>query len=140
MNNAAKMDPIKKAFGEHFGQLDIVEADILDEESLNNAINGSTYVVHTASPYILANITDPENQLIKPALEGTLSVLRACSAAGTVKRVVITSSNAAVGYPLAKDYPANSTFDESFWTNLEAEGLHPYRKAKTMAERAAWDY
>ena len=61
MANASKMDPIKKAFGELFSQLDVVEADLLDAESISNAINGSTYVVHTASPYILANITDEEN-------------------------------------------------------------------------------
>jgi dihydroflavonol-4-reductase len=97
-------------------------------------------VVHTASPYILANITDEENQLIKPALEGTKLVLNACSEAGTVKRVVITSSVAAIAYPLNKDWPEDQTFDESWWTNLDAEGLHPYRKAKTLAERAAWDY
>lgn len=71
MSNAEKMNPIKKAFGDLFSQLDIVEADLLDEDSLVNAINGSTYVVHTASPYILANITDEENQLIKPAVQGT---------------------------------------------------------------------
>lgn len=78
--------------------------------------------------------------MVKPALQGTKGVLKACTEAGTVKRLVITSSVAAIGYPLQKDYPADSTFDESWWTNLEAEGLHPYRKAKTLAEKAAWDY
>ena len=140
MGNATKMDPIKKAFGELFSQLDVVEADLLDAESVANAITGSEYVVHTASPYILANITDEENQLMKPAVEGTNNVLLGCTAAGTVKRLVVTSSVAAIGYPLKKDYPADSTFDESWWTDLNAEGLHPYRKCKTVAEKSAWDY
>ena len=61
MSNAEKINPIKNAFGDLFKQLDIVEADLLDEASLVNAIEGSTYVVHTACPYILANITDEEN-------------------------------------------------------------------------------
>ena len=61
MSNPIKMDPIKKGLGELFSQLDIVEADLLDPESMKNAVVGSDYVIHTASPYILANITDAEN-------------------------------------------------------------------------------
>ena len=140
MTNASKMDPIKKAFGELFGQLDVVEADLLDAESVVNAIAGSTYVVHTASPYILGEIKDEENMLMKPAVEGTTNVLKGCTEAGTVKRLVITSSCAAIGYPMKKDYPANSTFDESNWSDLNSEGFHPYRKSKTVAERTAWEY
>ena len=55
------MDPIKTGLGELFSQLDVVEADLLDAESMKNAVVGSDYVIHTASPYILANITDAEN-------------------------------------------------------------------------------
>ena len=77
---------------------------------------------------------------MKPAVEGTTNVLAGCSDAGTVKRLVITSSCAAIGYPMNKDYPADSTFDESWWSNLNSEGFHPYRKSKTVAEKAAWEY
>ena len=66
-----KMDPIKKGLGEHFNQLELVEADLLDSESMKKAIAGSEFVVHTASPYILANITNEDEQLIKPAVDGT---------------------------------------------------------------------
>ena len=140
MANPVKMDPIKKGLGELFKDLDIVEADLLDAESMKNAVVGSDYVIHTASPYILANITDAENQLMKPAVDGTQNVLDACNAAGTIKRLVITSSIAAVIAPMKADFPADSTFDESNWTHPNSEGLHPYRKSKTVAERLAWDF
>ena len=71
MANITKMDPIKKGFGELFNQLEVVEGDILDAVAMKKAIEGSEIVVHTASPYILANITDEDTQLIKPAVEGT---------------------------------------------------------------------
>ena len=77
---------------------------------------------------------------MKPAVDGTQNVLDACTAAGTVKRLVITSSVAAVISPMKADFPADSTFDETNWTHPNSEGLHPYRKSKTVAEKLAWDY
>ena len=56
--NEKKIDPIREAFGEYFNQLELVEADLLDELSLINAINGSTYVVHVASPFFFGNDED----------------------------------------------------------------------------------
>ena len=70
-NNATKIDPLKKTLGDElFAQLELVNADLLNEESISAAIAGSTYVVHTASPFVLANPEDPQT-LIKPAVEGT---------------------------------------------------------------------
>lgn len=91
--NEAKLAPLKKAFGEYFDQLELVNADLLNTESVTKAIAGSTYVVHTASPFFF-----PENDedVIKPAVEGTMAVMHACSASGGVKRCVITSSIAAI--------------------------------------------
>ena len=138
--NATKMDPIKKHFGELFNELEIVEADLLDDASMQKACEGSTYVVHTASPFYFANQT--EEELVKPAVQGTTSVVKACKAYG-VKRLVITSSVAAqrFGYNMDDpDRPADSIFDESYWTKVDTEGVHAYLKSKTLAEKAAWDF
>lgn len=74
-NNEAKMAPIREAFGEHFASLELVEADLMDEASLINAIQGSTYVVHLASPFF---ISSDESVLVPPAINGTLAVMKAC--------------------------------------------------------------
>ena len=112
----------------------------MNTESVTKAIAGSTYVVHTASPFFF-----PENDedVIKPAVDGTMAVLHACSASGGVKRCVITSSIAAVVCPAKADAPDQATgcFDETIWSNpYRPEGLGGYPKSKTLAEKAAWDY
>jgi nucleoside-diphosphate-sugar epimerase len=98
--NEAKISPLRKAFGEYFDKLELVNADLLNTESVNKAIAGSTYVVHTASPFFF-----PENDedVIKPAVDGTIAVMHACSASGGVKRCVITSSIAAIASPAKAD-------------------------------------
>ena len=92
--NESKIAPIREGIGELFDQLELVEADLLDEESLIKAVEGSTYVLHVASPFVLEEPKD-ENVLIKPAVEGTLAVMKAAKASKT-KRVVVTSSIAAI--------------------------------------------
>ena len=96
------MDPIKAAFGDLYNALEVVEADLNQEESLTAACAGSTYVVHTASPFYYHNKT--EEELIKPAVDGTMAVMRACKAHG-VKRCVITSSGGAIKYGYNLDDP-----------------------------------
>ncbi len=93
-NNAKKVDPLRKAFGDKFNNLELFEADLLKAESLDAAIQGCDFVVHTASPFPLVPPKD-ENDLIKPAVEGTLAVVKAAHKY-KVKRVVITSSCAAI--------------------------------------------
>ena len=96
---------------------------------------GCDYVLHVASPFP-AGVPKHEDELIVPAREGALRVLRAAREAG-VKRVVLTSSFAAIGYGHA---PQDTPFDEAQWTNLNSTDLPPYVKSKTLAERAAWDF
>ncbi len=77
-SNEAKIAPLRKAFGEElFGKLELVEADLLDPDSFTRALEGSTYVCHVASPFIIETPRD-EMDLIRPAVEGTKAVLRAC--------------------------------------------------------------
>src|SRR5204863_8107887 len=90
---------------------------------------------HVASPFPLA-IPKDENELIVPAREGTLRALRFAQSAG-VTRFVQTSSAAAIAYGHPPD---KNDFDERDWTNLDAPGVAPYIKSKTIAERAARDW
>ena len=114
-------------------RLSFVEADLMSDAGWRDAAVGCEYVLHVASPLPIAQPTN-EDELIVPAREGALRVLRAAREAG-VRRVVLTSSFAAVGYGHSK---AIETFTEEHWTNPEAQ-LAPYIKSKTLAERAAWD-
>jgi nucleoside-diphosphate-sugar epimerase len=116
--------------------LSFFTADLGDDAGWAEAARGSDYVLHVASP-LPSHVPDDENELIGPAREGTLRVLRAAREAG-VKRVVVTSSFAAIGY----GHPPRSTpFDETSWTNLDGGAeVQPYVKSKTLAERAAWDF
>ena len=137
MTNEAKLAPIREAFGDLFSQLELREADLMNEQSMIDAIAGSTYVVHLASPFFMGG---DEAALITPAVNGTLAAMKACKAAG-VRRCVITSSVASVQNPAQADKPANRTYDESHWSNPDRpEGLSNYPKSKTLAEKAAWDF
>ena len=134
--NVAKIDPLRKAYGELFEQLELVEADLLDSNTMREAVAGSTYVIHVASPFVIDEPRDPMT-LIRPAVEGTKSVLEACKAAG-VRRVSITSSMAAICEVLPVDEP--ETFDESVWSNENKPNMGAYEKSKLLAERAAWEF
>ena len=114
--------------------MEIVAAELLDPESLDKAIEGCEYVVHTASPLPIKMPTD-ENELIKPAVEGTLAVLRAAHK-HKVKRVVWTSS----GLTISMRRPENQKplYNESDWSDVDI--LAPYEKSKTLAEQAAWKF
>lgn len=115
-------------------RLSFVEADLMRDEGWPKAVAGCDYVLHVASPFPMAVPRD-ENDLIRPACDGALRVLRASRDAG-VKRVVLTSSFAAVGYGHP---PQEAPFDETYWTDPTRD-VSAYVKSKTLAERAAWDF
>ena len=136
-SNEAKLAPLREAFGPLYDQLELVEANLDNEQSLIDACRGSTYVVHMASPFFMQG---NEDTLVTPAVNGTLAAMKACQAAG-VKRCVVTSSCAAVSYVAEADRPADGIFNESHWSDVNRpDGLHPYLKGKTLAEKAAWDF
>ena len=112
-----------------------VGVDLLKDEGWKEAARGCTYVLHVASPYP-ATVPKHENDLIAPAREGTLRVLRAARDAG-VERVVVTSSVAAIMYG---NPPTETPLNEEMWTNVNGPGVSAYAKSKTLAERAAWDF
>ncbi len=115
--------------------LTVVEADLLKDEGWAAAAEGCDFVLHVASPFP-PKVPGHEDELIRPAREGTLRVLRAARENG-VKRVVLTSSFAAIGYGHP---PREEPFDEGWWTKLDGRSVTPYVKSKTLAERAAWDF
>ena len=115
--------------------LSVVAADLTDDAGWAEAVDGCTHVLHVASPFPPSQPRDPD-ELIVPARDGALRVLRAALAAGA-ERIVLTSSVASVrnGGP-----PANgSTYTEDDWTDGDDTSLTPYTRSKTIAERAAWD-
>src|SRR5271157_3206540 len=116
-------------------RLTLFRADLNADAGWAEAAAGCDYVLHVASPFPSTAPKD-ENELIGPARDGALRVLRAARDAG-VKRVVLTSSFAAIGYG-AKD--RTTPFTEEDWTDLSYPSLQAYAKSKTIAERAAWEF
>lgn len=116
-------------------RLRFFEADLTSDPGWNDAVAGCDFVLHVASPFP-QGIPKDENELIVPARDGALRVLRAARDAG-VKRVVLTSSFAAVGYGHGQ---LDKVFDEEDWTDIAGADVQPYIKSKTVAERAAWDF
>jgi nucleoside-diphosphate-sugar epimerase len=126
---------LKQGGADPGASLSFFAADLEKEAGWAEAVTGCEFILHVASPFPL-DIPQHEDELIVPAREGTLRLLRAARDAG-VKRVVLTSSFAAIGY----GHPdQEKPFDETQWTNLEDGGIPPYHKSKTIAERAAWDF
>ena len=116
-------------------RLTFFAADLEHDAGWLQAVAGCDYVLHVASPFPQA-VPKNEDELIRPARDGALRVLRAARDA-RVKRVVLTSSFAAVGYGHKQQ---SKPFDETDWTDLGDPKLLPYTKSKTVAERAAWDF
>lgn len=118
-----------------FSQLGFIEADLTEDANWDHAVAGCDFVLHVASPIGLS-IPKDENDMIRPAVDGTRRVLRAARDAG-VKRVVMTSNFGAVGY---SHTDTTQVITEESWTNPNEPGLSAYNKSKVLAERAAWDF
>ena len=136
-----KVQPLRELFSGATYPLRLIEADLTKPKTWNKAVEGCMYVFHVASPFPDPTKTPKdENELIKPAVEGTKSVLQACVDAGTVKRVVLTSSIAAVscGMNGIPGKPADYVYSETDWS--EEEACPPYEKSKLRAEKSAWEF
>ncbi len=135
-----KGETLKKTLAAHSpraAEIELVVADLESNAGWADAVEGIDVIHHVASPFPLAAPKNPDD-LIRPAREGTLRVLRAAHRAG-VRRVILTSSSAAIAYGWGDDLPAVLT--EEHWTDPanQADCL-PYQASKTLAERAAWDF
>lgn len=114
-------------------RLSIVAADLLSPDAFLPHVDVDV-VLHMASPYAV-DVSDPKRDLLVPAVEGTLSVLRAASTSTRARRVVLTSSMAAI-----TDEPDGRILTEADWNTKSSLARNPYYYSKTMAERAAWDF
>jgi len=121
------------------GELKLFEGDLLLEGSYTKAMEGCEVVFHTASPFISA-YKDPQKELIDPAVKGTENVLNSANKVPTVKRIVITSSCAAI-YTDAIDTvnAPGGMLTESIWNSTASIDYQPYSFSKTLAEKKAWD-
>lgn len=126
---------LKQGGADPGSRLRFFAANLESDGGWQQAAAGCEFVLHVASP-IPPGVPKDENELIVPAREGALRVLRAARDAG-VKRVVLTSSFAAIGYG---HKPQGTPYSESDWTELDGRHVAAYPKSKTIAERAAWDF
>lgn len=120
------------------GTIEYFQADLLTEGSYAAAMNGASVVFHTASPFKLT-VKNPQKELIDPALTGTRNVLEQATRIDSVRRVVVTSSVAAIYTDAAECAEApNGILTEDVWNTTASLGYQPYSYSKTLAERAAW--
>ncbi|KAL5709403.1 hypothetical protein ACHQM5_020099 [Ranunculus cassubicifolius] len=145
--NASVRDPNDRRKTEHLrslagadDRLNLFKANLLEEGSFDEIVDGCDGVFHTASPFF-HNVTDPQVELIDPAVKGTLNVLESCAKASSVKKVVLTSSIAAVAYNERPRTP-EVVIDETWYTNADMcrESKAWYTVSKTLAEEAAWKF
>ena len=127
-------EAVRAAGADADGRLAFVTADLERDAGWAEAVAGCRFVQHVASPFP-PGVPRHEDDLIVPARDGTLRVLRAARDVG-VARVVLTSSFAAIGYGHGA---RTAPFDETVWTDLSVD-VSAYVKSKTIAERAAWDF
>lgn len=116
------------------GNLEFCKLDLMNDEGWDRAMEGCDFVLHIASPFVVKAPKD-ENDLIKPAVEGTLRALKAAKKAG-IKRIVITSSTVAMHGGKNGIVKLN----QESWTDLNEKNVTAYFKSKTLAEKAAWEF
>jgi dihydroflavonol-4-reductase len=137
VRSLAREDDVRAAVGEEVDagdRLTVLEADLKSDDGWPEAVAGCDYVLHVASPFPPETPKDPD-ELIVPARDGALRVIRASLDAG-VRRVVMTSSTASV----AGGHRANGRpLTEEDWTDPQSPAIRPYVRSKAVAERAAWD-
>lgn len=121
------------------GTLKLFKADLLDAGSFDEATRGCDIVMHTASPFIIEGFDDAHEALVRPAVEGTRNVLNAVNKHDSVRRVVLTSSVAAIyGDNVDLARTGKHAFDESDWNTTSSVDHNPYQYSKVAAEREAW--
>ncbi|MDB9724860.1 NAD-dependent epimerase/dehydratase family protein [Salibacteraceae bacterium] len=145
--HAAVRNPANKAKIQHLldiaesskGELKFFKADLLSSGSYKAAMEGCELVYHTASPFFL-EVKNPQKDLIEPALNGTSNVLQSANEVDSVKRVVVTSSCAAI-YTDAIDTvnAPGGAITEELWNTTSSLDYQPYSYSKTLAEKKAWE-
>ena len=135
LRDMSRADEVRAALAPHadLKHLSFVELDLNSDTGWAEAMTGITALIHTASPFPLEQPKD-EQDLIRPAVDGTMRAMTTARAAG-VMRVILTSSTVALN-----DAHHRGMFDETTWCDPEDQATNAYAKSKTLAERAAWDF
>ena len=138
-SDPVKVEHLKAMANTSKGKLKLFKADLLEQGSFDEAMHDCELVMHTASPFFIQGVKNPEEELVKPAKEGTRNVLESAKKNLTVKRVVLTSSVAAI-YGDNADIAStpNGIFTEKDWNLTSRAGHQPYPFSKTIAEKEAW--
>lgn len=140
VRNAVRAEEVRAVTAKHAPaspqNLEFATLDLDREEGWQEALRGADALIHTASPFPLVQPKN-EQDVMRPAVDGTLRALCAAKTHG-VKRIVMTSSSLALMYPADKG--TRSACDERDWTDVNDRRVTPYGKSKTLAERAAWDF
>jgi nucleoside-diphosphate-sugar epimerase len=138
-DDAARTGHLHRLAEQAQGSLTLFQADLLRDGAYDAAMHGCATVYHTASPFMIDQTGDPDARFIAPALQGTRNVLNSVDRTATVRRVVLTSSVAAIYGDAADCIAAGGTLTETHWNTSSSPAHNPYAYAKTVAERAAWD-
>nr|WP_321453402.1 NAD-dependent epimerase/dehydratase family protein [uncultured Carboxylicivirga sp.] len=137
-NNEAKYEPLRQISLTTKGKLEIWEADLLEDGSFDDAAMGCDAIIHVASPFTL-RFKDAQRDLVDPAIKGTRNVLYAASKSGSVKKVILTSSIAAIhGDNIDMTEQGLDEFNESQFNTSSSLTHQPYSYSKVMAEKEAW--
>jgi dihydroflavonol-4-reductase len=137
VRSLTRMDEVIKGIKKEVdpkGNLEFCELDLMKDEGWEKAMEGCDYVLHVASPFVVKEPKD-ENELIKPAVDGTLRALKAAKNTG-VKRIVLTSSTAA----MQGGQTGIIKINQDSWSNTNANNITAYFKSKTLAEKRAWEF
>ena len=137
IRNLSKAQKLTSLIEKHIspnGNLEFCELDLLKDDGWEAAVADCDFVMHVASPFF-SKVPKDENELIKPAVEGTLRALKAAHKAG-IKRVVLTSSMVA----MLGDVMGDDNITQKSWTNTNAKHATAYLKSKTLAEKSAWEF
>ncbi len=138
-SNAEKVGHLKELADGAPGTLTLFSADLLDDGAFDEAMRGCELVFHTASPFVLAGIKDPQKDLVDPAVQGTRNALDSANRVDSVKRVVLTSSVVSVyGDAVDLEDAEGDVFTEDDWNTTSSLTHQPYSFSKVEAERVAW--
>ncbi len=138
-DNQQKLAHLNEIAANSSGSIKYFKSDLLQEGSYAAAMEGCELVFHTASPFT-NEVKNPQKELIEPAVKGTQNVLETANRTASVKRIVLTSSCAAI-YSDAIDLQKtpNGVFTEEIWNTTSSLEYQPYSYSKTLAEKAAWE-
>ena len=137
-NNPDKLKYLNEVAATTPGEIKYFKADLLDQGSYDEAMEGCELVFHTASPFKV-EVKNPQVELVDPARRGTRNVLETANRTVSVKRVVLTSSCAAIyGDNADVQQTPNEIFTEEVWNTSSSLAHNPYSYSKTVAEQEAW--